>query len=279
MASNDGKAPIIVKKVVKGGGDGHHGGAWKVAYADFVTAMMAFFLLMWLLNATTEQQRKGLADYFDPSIPLASISGGGIDVLSGDTVMAAEARAGSTRDEAPRAPEDTEADPPETAEALAAAEAAKAAALAATERALAEAIEASGGELERHFVLRTSPEGLVIEIVEQGDAPLFASGSAVAGPRLARLIEVLVPVLAMTANPLKVVGHTDARPFGSGGVVRGYDNWSLSADRADTARRLMKSAGLTPARIVEVSGRAATEPLVEDALAAQNRRIAVTLLR
>src|SRR6056300_1406295 len=86
MAVNS-EQPIIIKKVKKGGGDGHHGGAWKVAYADFVTAMMAFFLLMWLLNATTEKQRKGIAEYFSPTVPIARISGGGEGSLGGDSVF------------------------------------------------------------------------------------------------------------------------------------------------------------------------------------------------
>ena len=89
MAANE-TAPIIIKKVKKGGGDGHHGGAWKVAYADFVTAMMAFFLLMWLLNATTESQRKGIADYFNPTIPLSRVSGGGDGSFGGDSVFSEE---------------------------------------------------------------------------------------------------------------------------------------------------------------------------------------------
>ena len=94
----DDARPIIIKKVKKGGGDGHHGGAWKVAYADFVTAMMAFFLLMWLLNATSEDQRKGLADYFDPSIPVSRTSAGGAGMLGGDTMFVPPEAAGSRDD-------------------------------------------------------------------------------------------------------------------------------------------------------------------------------------
>lgn len=94
--------PIIIKKKKSGGGDGHHGGAWKVAYADFVTAMMAFFLLMWLLNATSEEQRKGLADFFDPSLPISRVSAGGAGMLNGDTMFAEDGAAGS-RDDGVRA--------------------------------------------------------------------------------------------------------------------------------------------------------------------------------
>ena len=104
MSAEDatGLAPIIIKKKKKSGGDGHHGGAWKVAYADFVTAMMAFFLLMWLLNATTEEQRKGIADYFNPTIPISRISGGGSDGLNGSSIFTestyAKMGTGATRD-------------------------------------------------------------------------------------------------------------------------------------------------------------------------------------
>ncbi len=270
----DGK-PIIVKKVVKGGGDGHHGGAWKVAYADFVTAMMAFFLLMWLLNATTEKQRKGIADYFDPSIPLARVSAGGDGMLNGDSVTSRERRAGSAEQrlpqdeaEAPREergpePPAAEAPPPNDAE------------LAAVAGDLRVALAEAGGTLGGHFMVRVTPEGLVIEIVETGGEPLFPRGSARPAARLVELAEAIAPVLALVENPISVVGHTDARPFSR----PDYDNWQLSADRAAAARRLLAAAGLAPARIVEVAGRAATEPLSEDADAPENRRISLTLLR
>jgi len=290
--------PIIVKKVVKGGDGGHHGGAWKVAYADFVTAMMAFFLLMWLLNATTEKQRKGLADYFDPSVPISPISAGGAGVMQGDSFLVPGDRPGTQdqglRPDTPmpqrdglgedRAEGDAAApatdgrpDGPDPA-ALRAAQAAEAAEQARFERLAGEmraALAEAGDGLGRHFMLHVTPEGLVIEIVDARDAPLFASGSASASPRLTALIGVVAPVLGRTANALKIVGHTDSRPFSGAGS----DNWRLSADRANTARRLLGEAGLDPARIVEVAGRAATEPLVEDPEAAQNRRIALTLLR
>lgn len=301
MAGKD-KAPIIIKKVTKGGGDGHHGGAWKVAYADFVTAMMAFFLLMWLLNATTEKQRKGLADYFDPAIPLSRMSSGGNAMLNGDSVMTPEEKAGTQAAElargsgTPRGEDggeqsgadvmseevdteaaDSEMTDPEMAEASAVEEA-----LAAEEErleALADGIRAAiaeaGGTAAEHFQLRMTPEGLVIEVVDTGDEPLFASGSARPSATLVRLFEVITPVLNAVTNGLAVVGHTDASPFNTGGA----DNWTLSTDRANAARRLLRGAGLPEERIARVTGRAATEPLSDDPKSPQNRRIAITLLR
>jgi len=305
MAETEGARPLIVKRVTKTGTDAHHGGAWKVAYADFVTAMMAFFLLMWLLNATTEDQRKGLADYFDPSLPISNTSSGGAGMLSGDEIYTEEplasedsegVRPSPTR-ESPGAPVGTEPDGAlptgpveagEAAEAEAEAEPDEAGAdyaaaykaeqerLASLGEEVAAAVAEAGSGLFEHFRLHMTPEGLVIEIVDADDAALFASGSAKPAPLLRRLIEILVPVLSRATNPLAVVGHTDAKPFGGDGT---YSNWELSADRANTARRLIEAAGMAPERIARVTGRAATTPLVENPLAPQNRRIAITLLR
>lgn len=289
MSGKD-NAPIIIKKVVKGGGEGHHGGAWKVAYADFVTAMMAFFLLMWLLNATTEKQRKGIADYFDPSIPLARISAGGDNVLMGDSVVSREERSGSRKPEpdpdrkrellqksADDPAQGTDASAEDLGEAPEYAQAYRAeqSRLEGLADGVRAAVSDAGPGLDEHFMVRLTPEGLVIEIVDTGDAPLFASGSARPEAKLVTLMEVIVPILELTANPVAVVGHTDSSPFSRAG----YDNWALSADRANSARRLMRAVGMPEERFARVSGRAATEPLSEDPRAPENRRIAITLLR
>ena len=322
----DAARPIIVKKKKGGGGDGHHGGAWKVAYADFVTAMMAFFLLMWLLNATSEEQRKGLADFFDPSLPISRNSAGGAGMLDGDTIFAKDRASGSqeegvrpqpTHDDpgqalgeltaSPDMKEDQEAkadytgiaaggpsDEGESAQSGSTgsegqesggtdgAEVAGQKADPEAERteiaeALVEQIQASGNiGLLDHFSLKTTPEGLVIEIVDIQDRPLFSSGDADPDPVLHDLARILVPVLQMTTNDIAVVGHTDARPFSRSAR---YSNWELSADRANAARRMLGEVGLAPERIVRVTGRAATEPIKTNPFAPQNRRIAITLLR
>jgi len=308
--------PIIIKKVVKGGGDGHHGGAWKVAYADFVTAMMAFFLLMWLLNATSEDQRKGLADFFDPSLPISRVSAGGAGMLNGDTMFVPDKAAGSrsegvrskpTHDEAgedlgdkeasPDAPEaqtapNTHPTPPGAAEAgdsesqesvdaqitpgLEGDQAGLREAKDIAVDLLAQVREAGGDGLLQHFSMRMTPEGLVIEIVDIQDNPLFSSGAAQPEPILDILSDILVPVLNRTTNDIAVVGHTDARPFNS---RSNYSNWELSSDRANAARRVLADRGLPEERIVRVSGKAATDPIASDPNAPQNRRIAITLLR
>ena len=290
MSASDEIRPIIIKrkKIIAAG---HHGGAWKVAYADFVTAMMAFFLLMWLLGATDEKQRKGLADYFNPSLAVNRTTGGGAGMLEGKDFYAKEAAAGARpegdpptlRDEAAAAETPPDAQPGEVAaDAERGETVAQAAAreeqerLEAVGRQITAAMNAAeDGTLVRHFFLRITADGLVIEIIDADDQPLFASASATPAPILSKLIDVLVPVLGETTNDIAVVGHTDAVPFGSAD----YSNWELSADRANAARRLLVGHGLPEGRITRVTGKAAVEPLVADPTAPQNRRIAITLLR
>ena len=307
MQDQSNQRPIILKRKKVVGGGGHHGGAWKVAYADFVTAMMAFFLLMWLLNATSEDQRKGLADYFNPTLPISRTSAGGAGMLAGDNIFTEEIESASASDGVPPKPthrpegptlgkevaspdlpegdEPTEAgtaaakttpEPTPEEAARQAAEAAEQARLEEIEQKLRAAMEqADDSSMDRHFLLRITPEGLVIEIVDADDSPLFGSASAQPAPILQLLMDVLVPVLDQTTNPIAVVGHTDSIPFGRAG----YSNWELSADRANAARRLMVSRGLPETRIARISGKAAVEPLTRDSTAPQNRRIAITLLR
>ena len=265
---------IIIKRVKKVAGHGHHGGAWKVAYADFVTAMMAFFLLMWLLNATTEDQRKGIADYFNPSIPISQVSGGGADVLSGASVFSEDVLAkqghGGDRTEpeqaAARALEDLSAEEKEEEGALA----------AVGEDLLERALADEGDLLARHIQTRMTPDGLVIELVETDGSPLFEVGSARPSQTMVTLLEIVAGAVGEVENEVAIVGHTDSRPYGIGGD---YTNWELSTDRANTARRLMAASGLEASQVAEVAGKADTEPLTPDPLAPQNRRISITLLR
>lgn len=255
---------IIIKRPKVVAASGHHGGAWKVAYADFVTAMMAFFLLMWLLNATTEEQRRGLADYFNPSIPIAAVSGGGKGALKGDMPVQAEGlskfekpgeksvSAGDLQKLAPTPPQD------------------------AIDKALEAALGGEAAELSDHITIRMSPEGLTIELTDRDARPLFARGRADPSPVLRKLCAAVAVALEGIENPLKIVGHTDSTAFAA---TNGYSNWELSSDRANVARRLMKDAGMPADRVHEVSGRAATMPLIEDPLDPRNRRISITLVR
>ncbi|WP_084395899.1 flagellar motor protein MotB [Henriciella aquimarina] len=273
--SNSEQPVIIVKKkkVVKA--DGHHGGAWKVAYADFVTAMMAFFLLMWLLNATTEEQRKGIADYFNPTIPVSRISGGGSDGLNGSSIFSEQTYArmgtGATRkqtvdfpaegDDAQKKKDAKDADEAEIAENL---------------HSLREELGKKSRQLSEHLMIKMSPEGIVLEIVDSDSAPLFEIGRSEPTDLLQHLLGAVSESLGGFENEIKIVGHTDSRQYPNGG---NYDNWNLSADRANAARKLLLANGLQVARLREVSGRADTDPLVpSDSTAAQNRRISITIL-
>lgn len=273
---------IIIKKVKKVSGDGHHGGAWKVAYADFVTAMMAFFLLMWLLNATTEDQRKGIADYFNPSIPVSTISGGGTDVLNGSSVfstdnLAKDGTGGDGKGEADKeaAPED-EGIAHEKFEHDVAGDA-HAAAMEAIEADLRNQIAGENDSgLGRHMQIKVTPEGMVIDLVDTEGSALFQVGSNTPSPKMRLLLSVVANTLTLIENEISIVGHTDSRAFTS---RRDYSNWELSTDRAHMARRLMADAGLPREQINEVAGKADSEPLVEDPYAPENRRISITILK
>ena len=259
--------PVIIKrkKVVKD--DGHHGGAWKVAYADFVTAMMAFFLLMWLLNATTEEQRKGIADYFNPTIPVSRISGGGSDGLNGSSIFSEQTYAkmgtGATRKE-------TVNDRGESIEKASSED------IAENLTNLREQLGKDSRRLSEHLMVKMSAEGIVLEIVDSDSSPLFEVGRSEPTGLLQELLNVVSGSLGSFQNDIKIVGHTDDRQYRDGGS---YDNWNLSADRANEARKLLLADGLATGRLKEVSGRADTDPLLpEDPSAPQNRRISITIL-
>ena len=278
MAAQGNAAPVIIKRKKVIGGGGHHGGAWKVAYADFVTAMMAFFLLMWLLNATTEKQRKGILDYFNPTIPVNRISGGGDGAFGGDSVFAEETMAHDGTGAVDRKTAASASD-------AAGNDAGKGA--AGNGKAMSEledvekALMARGGEsntmerLLRHVVTRVTDEGLVIELFDLPDAPLFNGETAEPTPALLALTDLVAEVLNLTTNEIAVAGHLRALP------VTLIDNpvWDLSALRAQTTRKKLEEAGLDPARMQRISGYADRKPAVSDPAAGRNNRIEVIHLR
>lgn len=260
-------APIIIKRKKVSGGDGHHGGAWKVAYADFVTAMMAFFLLMWLLNATTEQQRSGLADYFSPSIPIARVSGGGDGALDGN-LSTSEASLAQKNGGMPMEGKSTgRSYGEEDAQELAALETVE------------DALMAVGGEsaiadqLMRHVISRVTDEGLVIELFDLEDAHLFKGDQPT---QLASdLAQVLGRVFSLVKNDIAVASHLASRPL----AATDHDVWPLSMARADRFRRLIEDAGIADRRVVRATGHGDRKPAVRNPLALRNTRIEVVLLR
>ena len=268
-------APTIIKrkKVIAGGG--HHGGAWKVAYADFVTAMMAFFMLMWLLNATTEQQRKGIADYFAPTISISRVSGGGSDAFGGDNIFTEEqlAQSGSGINQP------TTGTKPITAE-QAAADAAAAAQVAAL-RDIEAVLMGVGGEsllseqALRHIVTRLTDEGLVIEIFDLPDATLFPEDSVVPNPVTVEVGRIIARLFQAVGNDVAITGHLSAKS-----IVRVSNPlWELSMGRATQLRLLLEDGGLSPQRIVKIAGAGDRNPAVRDATAPRNNRLEVILLR
>jgi chemotaxis protein MotB len=276
MAGQSNAAPIIIKrkKVIQGGG--HHGGAWKVAYADFVTAMMAFFMLMWLLGATNEKQRKGIADYFNPSIPISRNSGGGDGAFGGDSVFSrdtlAQSGKGGTGDGADGAM------PIDMAQA---AEMAEPGTQVDGMADVTEALRLRGGESMTmkqalaHVTTRVTDEGLVIELFDLEGAPLFADGTADPLPVTHDLVTVLADVLAIAQNEMAMNGYVTSQPI----VLINNSVWQLSADRAQVFRGLLETAGLPAERMQRVTGFADRVPATTDPLAIRNNRLEVVLLR
>ena len=273
MAAQGNAAPILIKRKKYINGGGHHGGAWKVAYADFVTAMMAFFLLMWLLGATTERQRKGLANYFDPTIPVDRVSGGGSGLFSGETVTAPD-----INDQmGTGAPTRTDMQTLSPADPQPGADEDEDAALREAEAQLA----ALSGEsmvsdrLLRHIVTRLSDEGLVIELFDTPEASLFAGESSDAEPILYELARIVAEVAALARNRVAVSGHVRAHPI----TLRNDPVWDKSTARAETMRQLLVLAGLDAARLHRVTGYAARRPATADPTAPRNNRLEIVLLR
>ncbi len=277
--------PILIKKVKKGHGHGHHGGSWKIAYADFATAMMAFFMLLWLLAATTEEQKLGIANFFMPTPFTKNDMVGSQGISGGQTPHDT-----SSLDQSPMShpdvtlsmtmPRDDNSDQDVTDEQVQKqSERADEAELQRVKAELDQAIQADPeltGLGENLRVDRTQ-EGVRIQIVDQDQRSMFPLGRAVLEPYTEALMAKLATIIGRTGRQISVTGHTDAIPFRAGSV---QDNWQLSSDRANASRRALIAAGLPEARIARVVGKADTEPL-EPAHpdAAQNRRISIVLLR
>ncbi|MEY4696959.1 MAG: hypothetical protein RIT14_1387 [Pseudomonadota bacterium] len=275
MAVPGNGAPVIIKRKKVIGGGGHHGGAWKVAYADFVTAMMAFFMLMWLLNATTEKQRKGIADYFNPTIPVNRISGGGDGSFGGDSVLSEQTLAQNGTGASSTTT--TAANQARGQDGGEAARQAEQRLLQAMEQALL----AQSGEsatmqsLMRHVITRVTDEGLVIELFDLPESPLFAGETATPASVLPQIAAVLVEVLSLATNAIAINGHVRAYPA----PLTVDPTWDLSADRAQTMRLLLRQAGLDPNRMQRIAGFADRKPATTDPTAARNNRLEVILLR
>ena len=250
MAKN--QTSIIIKRMAPAAEAGHHGGAWKVAYADFVTAMMAFFLLMWLLNATTEQQRSGLADYFNPTIVNRSgASGDGVEEGVRHAILE-------------NLPDSQ-----------------KAADFEEVARQIQNHLTGTGAESQqltnvlKHVVTRMTDEGLVIEVGDLTDQPLFVENTSQAHPILKEIAGVLANVLQEVGNDLAIAGHVRAYPK----VLRSSPVWALSDARAHMMRNLLDQAGFPDQRIQRVTGYADRKNRNGNPMNPSNNRIEIILLR
>ena len=278
MTASNNVAPVIIKRKKVVAGDGHHGGAWKVAYADFVTAMMAFFMLMWLLNATTEQQRKGIADYFNPTIPVNRISGGGDGSFGGDSIFSEEVLPQVGMGASNRHP--TEAHQARGAlgaedQALARNDASDEALAALEDQLLGRAGESAVSDnVFRHIITRVTEEGLVIELFALEGAPLFdAQGRPT--QLLQDMVFLVTHHLREVRNDISIGAHVRAQPL----VRKDKTIWHDSTDRAEAVRRLFLTQGLDDARIRKTIGHADRSPAVFDPMALRNNRIEVIVLR
>ena len=302
--------PIIIKKIKKVAA-GHHGGAWKVAYADFVTAMMAFFLLLWLLNAVTEEQKKGIAAYFRPTLAVQNTSAT-FTILTGQAQPMDDMSGGSAQDSEEeddeqamqQAPATGEGDRPQSMEGekpdigtgnepqpgkgdkpvdLEEAEKAVAAAeqkqLEQIQQDIKNAIQEDPElkALEKNLKIDQTEDGIRIQLLDQEKISMFPSGSAAMNPRSTELLAKVAEVVKTLPNKIEISGHTDAKPYAGGD---NYTNWELSADRANASRRVLVGAGISADRLIMIKGKADTDPFVKtDPFDPQNRRISIVLLR
>ena len=271
--------PIIIKKVKKAA-HAHHGGAWKIAYADFVTAMMAFFLLMWLISMTTQEQKNGLAEYFAPGATSPTSSGAG-GILMGTALDKSGSKPSATRDAATGTnaqddgrqswwghARDREASRP------AANVQANHSAIASIRQALQNMPEIA--ELSRNIVIEETKEGVDVSLVDEDGRAMFREGSVDPYERTRRVLEALAPTLRRLPNRLRVTGHTAAARPGS---VRAVEPWSLTTGRALAVRDILSGAGLPSDNFFSVVGRADTEPVFPDnPYLPPNRRVTITLL-
>ena len=270
--------PIIIKRIKKSG-HAVHGGAWKIAYADFVTAMMAFFLLMWLLGSTAKGELQGIAAYFSSPLKVAMAGGDGAG-NSSSVIPGGGNDLTKVHGQVRRSDSETEK---ERRMSIDTARAERARQDAARIKALQSKIDAMITENPRlneyksQIRIDVTPDGLQIQIVDNQNRPMFDSGSALVKPYMRDILREIGAALGGVENRISLAGHTDSAPYGNSD--RGYSNWELSADRANASRRELVSAGMPDAKLGRVVGLAASDLLEPDnPRAPANRRITITVL-
>ena len=277
MADGKKLQPIIIKRIKKTG-HAAHGGAWKIAYADFVTAMMAFFLLMWLLGSTSKGELQGIASYFSNPVKVSLMGGDGTgnsnSILPGggrDLSKSAGQVDGGDAERAAKqmwtqmAKEERERNEANRIQEL--------------QRKIQSVISSDPklAEYGSQIQLETTLDGLHIQIVDQQNRPMFDTGSALVKPYMSEILRGIGAALGDVENRIALAGHTDATPYGSG--ERGYSNWELSADRANASRRELVVGGLPDNKLLRVEGLASSQLLRPEAPTDPiNRRISIVVL-
>ena len=263
MSDAKGQRPVIIKKITKGHG-GAHGGAWKLAYADYVTAMMAFFLLMWLLASTTPKQKRGLAEYFREPTKV-SMSGG--DGTGDRTALIDGGGESITREAGHGKKTDTRNKQKEQEQ------------LQQLKMQLEQMInkDPQSKQFKDQFKVEITEEGLRVQIVDQDKRPMFNVASARMEPYARELLQKIAQQINAMPNKVRITGHTDAVPYSGGNA--GYSNWELSADRANAARQALVAGGLDEDKVLQVMGVSSSMPFnKEDPLDPSNRRISIIIL-
>jgi len=274
--ADEGMRPIIVKRIKKTAG-GHHGGAWKIAYADFVTAMMAFFLLMWLLGSTTKGDLNGISEFFKTPLKVAMAGGSG----SGDSTSILQGGGQDLTRKAGQVKRGAEADKKKSLDmksAKAAVEAQEKARLTELKKKLEQVINASPllQKYKDQLLLDITSEGLRIQIVDEKNRPMFALANANLQPYTKEILHAIGFVLNTVPNRIGLSGHTDSTPYMSDAS---YSNWELSADRANASRRELVAGGMDDNKVLRVVGLASAVNLDrKDPFNPINRRISILVM-
>lgn len=243
--------PVVIKKIIKKKGHGHHGGAWKLAYADFVTAMMAFFLLMWLLGSTTEETKKGISEYFQDPYEASKINKGKVPTL----------------EETAPTEMDKQSDQEDQQH------------LEMLKKKIEAMIDANSklSEFKEQIKLETTPEGLRVQIIDNKNMPMFKSASSETEPQIRLILRALAPVINKLPNKITINGHTDSKSFPA--VRKEYTNWELSSERANAARYELNQGGLGEEKIIRVAGVSDSMPYnPKDPHDPMNRRISIIVI-
>jgi len=279
MSEPNGLAPIIIKRKKVIAASGAHGGAWKVAYADFVTAMMAFFMLMWLLNATTEKQRKGIADYFSPTIAVNRISGGGDGMFGGKSVFTEDVlpqNGTGASNGKPSSRQQARGDVGRGDTGVKAGDAQAKAQLKELDKRLA----GNSGESSvadktlQHIFTRVTDEGLIVEVFDLPNSPLFGRDGA-PSIILDKLVTMIARVIKPTNNQLAINAYLRSVPV----VLRDDQSWQISTDRAQAVRKMLEQNGLPKKRMQRVVGWSNRKPAVSNPMSVRNNRLEIILLR